>query len=62
MAEPMTVTLTAEQWDIVRDAAEATAKHLITWGCKCSDTKCQENQAKAQAIRKVIHDVEGKGR
>ena len=53
----MTVTLTDEQWDVVRDAADEMAEFLDYDTCndpECRHLDCRRNRPQADAIRRVI--------
>lgn len=65
MAESMTRTLTAEQWDVIRAGAYDMSSYLLEWVCRSCQGQteqhrtCREKQEDADAIRKAIKDVEG---
>lgn len=60
----MPKTLTDEQWDVVRDAADEMAEILDYDTCndpECRHLDCRRNRPQADAIRQVIAAVEKEG-
>lgn len=60
----MTVTLTDEQWELLREIAEGEAGTLEYHMCndrECRHVTCRINRPQADAIRRVIAAVEKEG-
>lgn len=60
----MSVTLTDEQWELLREIAEGEAGSLEYHTCNdraCKHSNCRINRPQADAIRRVIEAVEKEG-
>lgn len=60
----MTVTLTDEQWELLKELAEEEAGSLEYHMCddrECRHATCRINRPQVDAIRRVIEAVEKEG-